>query len=558
MRRGMAVAVAALAVTVAVPGAEAAQRGGTLNVLASGDVDYLDPGATYFQFGFQVAMTMHRTLYAYRPGEAKPVPDLAAGPPEVGDGGRTLTVRLRPGVRFEPPVDRAVVAGDVKYAIERAFSTSVGGQYVSYFQGLVGAPSPARVPRAPQGIEGVQAVDDRTLILRTRTANAGALAAALVLPITAPVPKEVAGPLDRRARSTYEQRPVASGAYRLTSRRAGRLMLLTRNPNWDPATDFRPAYADAIRIDLDVPGSVPTTERTLRGSMTVGADVVPAALVPRLRAAAPAQLAEAAAGGTRYLALNTRMNPFDDVDVRRGVLAGMDRTRLRATRGGAAAGLVPTHWLPPGTPGFEQAGGVAGPGLDFLRSPRADRRLARRYFRRAGSRSGRPPDHRPLLVVGANTDPGRSTAREAVRQLRGLGFRTRLRLLSQDRVYADFCQRPARRVAVCATAGWFKDYDDGESLLAPNFDGRAITREGNTNIAQLRSTGVNRAISAARLLPPGAERDAAWAQVDRRAMALAPVVPYTWDVSTLVRSADVDAAASPYFGLWDLTFTGRR
>ena len=46
-------------------------------------------------------------------------------------------------------------------------------------------------------------------------------------------------------------------------------------------------------------------------------------------------------GGNRYVALNTSEPPFDDVNVRKAVVAGPDREALRNTRGGA---LVGARW----------------------------------------------------------------------------------------------------------------------------------------------------------------------------------------------------------------------
>jgi peptide/nickel transport system substrate-binding protein len=32
-------------------------------------------------------------------------------------------------------------------------------------------------------------------------------------------------------------------------------------------------------------------------------------------------------------------------------------------------------------------------------------------------------------------------------------------------------------------------------------------------------------------------------------------VPFLWDKTTLIRSADVNGVASPYYAAWDLSFT---
>src|SRR3954453_287336 len=118
-----------------------AKKGGKLTMLASSEVDYLAPGPTYYTFGEMVTLATNRPLYSFKPEDAsKPVPDLADGDAQVSADKKTVTVKIRPGVKYAPPVNRAVKAADVKYAVERFFSVNVGGQYPGYFSVIKGAP----------------------------------------------------------------------------------------------------------------------------------------------------------------------------------------------------------------------------------------------------------------------------------------------------------------------------------------------------------------------------------------------------------------------------------
>ena len=45
------------------------KQGGDLTFLAAADVDYLDPGQSYYTFGYQVLYATNRTLYAFAPGD---------------------------------------------------------------------------------------------------------------------------------------------------------------------------------------------------------------------------------------------------------------------------------------------------------------------------------------------------------------------------------------------------------------------------------------------------------------------------------------------------------
>jgi peptide/nickel transport system substrate-binding protein len=549
-----AVVAALLVLLVAGAPARAAHVGGTLQVLSGGDVDYLDPGSTYYSFGYEIAGATQRTLYAFRPdGGLAPVPDLADGPPEISADARTITVHLRSGVRFAPPVNREVVAGDVKYALERAFSGPVGNGYVhQYFGDLVGAPAGYGAVRA---IPGIETPDPHTLVLRLTRPTGYLVAAALTLPATAPVPPAVARPLDKGLYSKYEQHVVASGPYMVTSHVPGAKLVLSRNPNWNPATDFRPAYADSIVV-WEGNATRAALRRVLYGSGLLSANLPSD---PKLVAAAPAgQVARAGALGTRYIALNTTVWPFGRAGVRRAVAAATDRAALLAARQVQTPGTLATHFLPPGIPGFDEAGGAAGPRLDFLAHPHGDLALARSYMRHAGYPSGRYRGRRTISLVATNNDIGYAMSRIVGRALARLGFRVRARHVYQDEVYSRWCDVPARRIGVCASVGWFADFGDPETVLGPTFSGRSISAFGNVNWPQLDDRGINAAMDRAALVPPGPARDVAWGAIDRDVTALAPAIPYEWDVTTELHSADVDAALNPVDAGWDLSFSGLR
>src|SRR5436190_23721877 len=85
-----------------------------LTVLSRSDVAYIDCGQAYARSSFQICAATQRALYGHRPDDpVKLVPDLARSAPRVSDGGRTVTVELKTGVRFSPPINRAVTSRDV-------------------------------------------------------------------------------------------------------------------------------------------------------------------------------------------------------------------------------------------------------------------------------------------------------------------------------------------------------------------------------------------------------------------------------------------------------------
>jgi hypothetical protein len=72
------------------------KKGGTLKMLWSSDVDYIDAGAAYYQLSYMVDYATQRPLYSWAPDEeTTATPDLAVGQPVVTDGGKTITVKVR-------------------------------------------------------------------------------------------------------------------------------------------------------------------------------------------------------------------------------------------------------------------------------------------------------------------------------------------------------------------------------------------------------------------------------------------------------------------------------
>ena len=91
--------------------------------------------------GFLVAAATQKALYGYEPDDPdNAVDDLAEGAPEISADGKTVTVKIKKGVKFSPPVDREVTSKDVKYAIERGFFNTINNGYAgAYFGDIVGA-----------------------------------------------------------------------------------------------------------------------------------------------------------------------------------------------------------------------------------------------------------------------------------------------------------------------------------------------------------------------------------------------------------------------------------
>ncbi len=531
------------------------QKGGTVTALSAGDVDYMDPGQQYYTFGYQVGYSVNRALYYFSPEDSsKQIPDIADGEPEIAEDGKSMSIKLQEGVKFSPPVNRAVKCDDIKYAFERAFSENVPNAYATqYFGDIVGAPS--KPTKGIKDISGITCPDDQTIDFALKTPTAGAVYAGLVMPITMPVPREYASKFDESNPSKYDKNVVFTGPYQvknnskgqLTGWEPGKQISVVRNPNWDAKTDFRPAYLDSWKIAEGNTDAAVASKRILQGSQLVQGDGAPPAEV--LKQAVQqykSQLIFSPSGGTRYIAMNTQRPPFDNENVRKAVVAATDRNALRLARGGAVIGPIAWSYLPPDFPGGKQSGGLKPPAdIDFLQKDQGDLALAQEYLKKAGFADGKYKGD-PIFMPSTNADPGKKMAEVMQAQLEKLGFEVNARFLPQNTLYTKYCNSGESNYDVCPNVGFFKDFLDGASLIKPTFYGPAIIPQNNTNWPLLDDPNVNKLIDTASSTKPGEERDQAWADANLAITKLAVAVPVVWDNQPIIASKDVNLVADDY------------
>jgi peptide/nickel transport system substrate-binding protein len=545
---------------------EGGKKGGKLTVLNVGDFEYIDPGAAYYQFDYMVHYTTQRPLYYYKPDQTTqpPTPDLAAGPWKISNGGKRITFPLKKGVKFSPPVNREVKAADVKYALERAFSANVPNGYIYTYMGdIVGAP---KEPGEIQEISGIKAVDDYTVQIDLTEPTAAVVGAAMVLPASAPVPKEYAEKFDKKSPSEYGENQVATGPYMLKNDSSGKVsgigwvpersITMVRNPNWDAKTDFRPAYADEIDI-REGNDPVAGSRKILRGNGLITGDMtVPGEVVKEASQRFKDQLELPPSGGFRYVSLNSTKPPFDDINVRKATIAGLDRVALRQARGGPAIGDVATHFIPPDFPGFQEAGGKAGTGVDFLAKETGDPAVSAKYFKAAGMAGGKyEGPNKKVTMVCDDEDPGKKVCLIAEEQLRKMGFEPDTRLVPHDQMLGKYCGVPKNEPNVCPNTGWFKDFYDPQTLLDATFNPSQIPPENNSNYSQIKDPKLEEAFVKAEQLTDVNARNRAFADIDKMVVALAPAAPYVWDNQANVRSSDVNGVINQFNSVWDLSFT---
>jgi peptide/nickel transport system substrate-binding protein len=545
-----------------------AQKGGSLTVLSLADVDSLDPGYWYYQYDYMaLAQPTQRWLYSWKADATKPTPDIASSLPKVTDGGKTLTIPIREGIKYSAPLKgQTVKSQDIAYAITRALIPRTGNGYVgAYYRNIVGADDllAGKTEKQPAGIS---TPDDKTLVIKlTEPTGALATAQALALPATIPVPKSYASKYDKGSQSKYGPHQVFTGPYmiandgngKMTGYTPGKKIALVRNPEWNgkDTGDYRPAYLDKITFlggnDITV-GS----RKIVDGQSLAQGDFAapPPAILKQLSTTKKDQTQTVSAGSLRMIALNTKVKPFNNANVRKAVSAVIDKNALRLTRGGPAIGQIATHVIPPGLSGYDEAGGAEGPGFDYTKNPAGDLQLAMSYMKKAGYPSGKYTGGK-VLMVGDNQPPASKTGEAIQNQLEKLGFKLTYRQVQHPTMLSKFCGVPKAAVAICPNLGWGKDFFDGQSFMDPLFNGKNIAQTNNSNYPQVDDSKINGLLAQASKSTDAKERANLYGQVDKLVMEGAYVVPWLWDNDVNFTSANVQGVVNKFNSSWDIPST---
>ena len=103
-------------------------------------------------------------------------------------------------------------------------------------------------------------------------------------------------------------------------------------------------------------------------------DTPPNAIVKQAYEQYPSQITFTPGSGDHYLTLDNQAGVFKNVNIRRAMWAALDRVAIVKARGGPLVAEPGTHFIYPGSLGYEQAGGAAGPQVDVQQRRQRQRR----------------------------------------------------------------------------------------------------------------------------------------------------------------------------------------
>ncbi|MFJ8632832.1 ABC transporter substrate-binding protein [Streptomyces sp. NPDC093568] len=508
------------------------QKGGTVTYEYSDVPDSFDPGNTYYAYMYNLSRLYARPLMTFKPaaGEAgnELVPDLAASKGVPSDGGKTWTYKLRSGLKYEDGTP--ITSKDVKYAVERSnFARDVLSLGPNYFQQFLEGGDKYKGPykdKSAEGLKSIETPDDTTVVFKLNRAFQE-FDYLVATPQTAPVPQAKDKGID------YVKSIVSSGSYKFESYDEGKQAVLVRNENWDAKTDpLRKQYPDKIVVKLKVNAETIDQDVQAGTAIDLGGGGVQAATQAKVvnNADLKANTDNTYGGRLVYLAINNQVAPFDKVECRKAVQYAIDKVSVQTAEGGPIRGDIATTVLPPDIPGYQKADVYATEGN------KGDVAKAKEQLKACGkstistnisARSDRPQEIDAATAIIAS--------------LKKAGINATLKQYPSGKYFTDYAGVPTfdkKQNIGLHMMQWGADWPSGYGFLQQILHGDAIGASGNTNLSYIDDKQINELLEKAIATESDTERNSLYAEIDKRAMDQAALVPLTYFKVLLYRPAN--------------------
>ena len=498
-------------------------RGGTLKVLLNFAPDSIDPAVAYSTSSWPIVHLTNDGLvgFAHASGLAGDllVPDLAVSLPTPTDGGRSYTFQLRPNLHYSD--GKPVQASDVRTSFERFYRN--GALPVAYYDEILGGAACKRTPRSCDLSKGIVA-DDETRTVTFHLADADpeflfklALPFASVLPAGTP------------AKLPVTRSVLATGPYEISSYQPGRQLTLVRNRyfrQWSQAAQ-PDGYPNTIEFEISPKLSADNLIRSVSASRAdlVSTEWTNSPTSSQLQATTNQYAGQIHANPepiTNGLFLNTRLAPFNRLDVRRALNYAIDRSAAVERDGGSIFAAPTCQVLPPDFPGYQPYCPYTAAGSKSGRWTAPDLAKARALVARSGTRG--------MKVVVWVDNYTTAEAPPVASLLRSLGYRASIKTIQNGKGFIYFnVVGDSRNKAQIGIWGWDADYPAASDFFRSLLTCTSFTPDSrdNSNYSEFCDPAIDRQIGKALALeannPPAAA--SLWQRVDRAVVDQAPVIP---------------------------------
>jgi peptide/nickel transport system substrate-binding protein len=529
-----------------------AVKGGTLTFITQGEqFNHLDPQRNYTgeDLAFTVAY-LNRTLVQYAlsadDNEAGVlVPDMATDTGTPSEGGKVWSFTLKDGLKFEDGTP--ITCAEVKYGVSRTFATDIitdGPTYAISLLDIPKADDGSSAYKGPYSGEGQELFDQAvTCSEDNKTITFNLIRAAADFNYTTTLTAFSPVPEAKDTGEKYTTAPVSSGPYKIQDYTIGDSLTLVRNDQWDPATDdYRGAWPDQVVVDFGLTGSV-ITQRLIADS---GADQMAMGLADNVD---PAQLAavfndprfedrrfDGYDPYVRYFAINTEKVP--NVEHRKAIAAAFPRADLRTIAGGNFAGDLADGVIKPNLAiDYQPSGmwtGLLGVEIPDNGDPEAAKQLI------ADSGEAMPE----ITVDYPKTEVNDKAAGAIVTAMEAAGIKATANPIDPGGYYG-IVMDPAKANHVIS-GGWGPDWLNASTVIPELF-----TPTGGFNLSLFDDAAYNQKVQEALVIADRNEQGAAWAELNKEAMAQALVVPTRFGKQQRIVGSKIGGAYfwAPY-GSW--------
>jgi oligopeptide transport system substrate-binding protein len=477
------------------------------------DPKTIDPGLNAASDGGHVTNNTFEGLMREIDGKLEPA--MAESYTMSGDG-LVYTFTIREGVKWSD--GQPVTANDFEYAWSRVADPATASEYAWIFDEV--------------NVASWKAVDERTFEV-TLSAPTPYFVGLTAFYTFFPVRQDMVETAGEGAWATNPETAVSNGPFKVTSFKTGDRIVLEPNEHYWRRDEVKLNKIEALMI-VDQATALTGYES---GQIQI-LDDMPSAEIPRLLAEDPTFMI-LPNDAVYYYSFNTKVEPMNDVRVRKALSLAIDRTAIVETV--TKAGQIPAHSLIPG--GHLDAEGnvfneMSGT-YDIATTAKAEE--AQALLEEAGYPNG---EGFPALEVMYNTGEGHKNIAEAIQEMWKQNLGIDVTLTNQE--WAVFQTSRIEHNFQIARAGWIGDYSDPMTYLG------MFTSGGTNNYSQWDSEEFDALLEASKTAS-GQERFDILYKADKvlgESYAVMPIYYYTDPqmVSDTVAGWEKTTRSTFYFG----------
>ena len=495
-----------------------ARAGGTLKLVAAAAAGTLDPKVNYTGQYWQLYQASYDGLLTFSYGTGKTtfdvVPDLAEALPTVTNGGKTLTFKLRKGIKFSDGKD--VTVADVKASFERIFKVS-SPTAGSFYNGIVGATACLAKPATCNLSKGVVVDAATNSVVINLTAPDDAILSKLA------VPHAVINPASAPSKDAGTTLIPTTGAYMFKSYSPTKSLIMVRNPYFKEwSRDAQPqGYPDTIEYSF---GLTPTAQVTAveNNQANWAYDPIPADRLNEIGTKYASQVHVNPLTAMWYLPMNVNIAPFNNVKARQAVNYAIDRAAMVKIFGGTQLAAPVCSFLPPNFPGHVDYCGYtkgATPEAPAKAWSAPDLAKAKDLVKQSGTAG------QAVAIVVSDDDVNKQMGIYLQSVLNSIGYKATVKPISGN-IQFTYIQNTKNKVQISVTQ-WYQDYPAASDFLSVLLGCQSFTPNSDSSINM--AGYCNKAIDAkmAKAIALGVTDPVAanklWGAIDQEVMKDAPV-----------------------------------